>query len=131
MKQSKLRFIEGLTFEEKRRLTISFLEFTIKNYKLEFDDDPIAFPASTTVPILSDLRDQVSRVREMPENKKNERGISDTVKDLLTILTRGQKENTCRRLNYFLKDALPAPLFLKVYDFVDIPFDEIVFLQWS
>lgn len=126
MKKSNVAFLKELSFEEKRTLTLSFLEFTLKNYQFELDNDPTGLTPDQMEPIFSELRDQVFKVEAMTDTSRNEKGLSDAIRDMLTVLKRGQREGACRRLNYSLKHSLPDALFAKVYEFVGIPTDDLV-----
>ncbi len=56
MKQNKAAFLKELSFQEKRTLTISFLEFTLKSYQFEFDNDPSELTTEQMEPIFAELR---------------------------------------------------------------------------
>ena len=127
MKKSNAAFLQELSFEEKRILMLAFLEFTIRNDRFELDTDPTGLTADQMEPIFTELQEQVSNVKTMTDSARNNKGLSAGIKDFLTVLRRGQKENSCRRLNYFLKLSLPSALFAKLYDGIGIPLENIVF----
>lgn len=126
MKKSNSAFIKELSFEEKKQIVLSHLEFDTRNIQFEVDNGLAAMTQDQIAPIFAELRGQISKVEAMPDNAKNSKGLSEALKDLLVILKRGQREDTCRRLNFSLKQTLPDALFSKLYDFVGIPPEDLV-----
>lgn len=125
MKKNVTHFLRELSFEEKKALVLSFLEFTLRNTQFEVENDLTDFTQDQIEPLLLELRDQISKVEALTESSRKD-GLSETIKDFLATLRRGQRENTTRRLNYSLKKTLPAALFFKLYDFVGIPPEDLV-----
>lgn len=126
MEKSSSAFIKELSFEEKKQIVLSHLEFDTRNIPFESANGLAAMTQDQIAPIVAELRSQISKVEKMPENAKNSKGLSEAIKDLLVILKRGQREDTCRRLNFSLKQTLPDALFSKLYEFIGIPPETLV-----